>query len=107
VLVSNHTESGDILTALRAQPENGNGSAQQHWRAIMSSATEHYDVTSPDGRVLRITIDRRELASTLLFRLNKTRHTASKGYAKPQKIVALEGGVKAEWLPSISQKATS
>lgn len=64
----------------------------------MSSATESFDVIAADGRVLRITIDRRELASTLLFRLNKTRHSASKGYAKPQKVVALEGGVKAEWV---------
>ena len=64
----------------------------------MSSATESFDVTTNDGRVMRITIDRKELASTMLFRLNKTRHTATKGYVKPQKIVALEGGVKAEWV---------
>jgi hypothetical protein len=66
----------------------------------VSSATEFFDVTAADGRVMRITIDRRELASTMLFRLNKSRHTASKGYVKPQKVVALEGGIKAEWVRS-------
>jgi hypothetical protein len=63
----------------------------------VSSATESFDVTLNDGSVMRITIDRRELASTMAFRLNKTRHT-SKGYVKPKSIVALEGGVKAEWI---------
>lgn len=66
----------------------------------MSSQTESFTVTMADGRVMMITIDRRELASTMAFRLNKSRHSASKGYAKPQKVVALEGGVKAEWVRS-------
>jgi hypothetical protein len=65
----------------------------------MSSATESFDVTLNDGRKIRITIDRRELASTMAFRLNKERKTRA-GRAKPSKIVALEGGVKAEWVQS-------
>jgi hypothetical protein len=65
----------------------------------MSSATESFDVTLNDGRVMRITIDRRELASTMAHRLNKDRKT-SKGRVKPQSVVALEGGVKAEWVRS-------
>ncbi len=60
----------------------------------MSSATESFDVLTLDGRRARITIDRRELSSTMIFRLKKTR----KG-KPPTKVVALEGGVKAEWLP--------
>lgn len=63
----------------------------------MSSATESFDVTLNDGSVMRITIDRRELASTMAFRLNKSRST-NKGYVKAQGIVALEGGVKAYWV---------
>jgi hypothetical protein len=66
----------------------------------MSSATESFDVTTADGRVMRITIDRRELASTMLFRLNKTRSSFTGKRTQPQKVVALEGGVKAEWVAS-------
>jgi hypothetical protein len=64
----------------------------------MSSQTESFDVTTNDGRVMRITIDRRELASTMLFRLNKDRASYKGGRTKPTKVVALEGGVKAEWV---------
>lgn len=64
----------------------------------MSSQTEYFDVTTNDGRVMRITIDRRELASTMAFRLNKTRVSYKGTRTQPKKIVALEGGVKAEWV---------
>jgi hypothetical protein len=64
----------------------------------MSTATESFDVTAPDGRVMRITIDRKELASTMLFRLNKTRASYKGNRTQPKKVVALEGGVKAEWV---------
>jgi hypothetical protein len=63
----------------------------------MNSQTETFEFSTADGRRVRITIDRKELASTMLFRLNKDRKT-SKGRVKPQKVVALEGGVKAEWV---------
>lgn len=64
----------------------------------MSSAKETFEVTLADGRVMRMTIDRRELASTMAFRLNKSRKTKWAGYSKPQRVVALEGGVTAEWV---------
>jgi hypothetical protein len=64
----------------------------------MSAATESFDVTLNDGRVMRITIDRRELASTMAFRLNKTRGNFKGARTQPKKIVALEGGVTAEWV---------
>jgi len=64
----------------------------------MNSQTESFDVTLNDGRVMRITIDRRELASTMAFRLNKTRVSYTGKRTQPQKVVALEGGVKAEWV---------
>lgn len=65
----------------------------------MSSQTESFLFSTNDGRVVKVTIDRRELASTMLHRLNKDRKT-TKGRAKPQKVVALEGGVTAEWVPA-------
>lgn len=64
----------------------------------MSSATESFELTTNDGRRVRITIDRRELASTMVFRLNKTRASYKGRRTQPQKVVALEGGVKAEWI---------
>ncbi len=66
----------------------------------MSSATESFEVTTNDGRRVRITIDRRELASTMVFRLNKTRHSYKGTKTQPKKVVALEGGVTAEWVSS-------
>ncbi len=67
----------------------------------MSSATESFDVTAMDGRVMRITIDRRELASTMMFRLNKERSGFNAPRCKPKKVTALEGGVTAQWLPKV------
>lgn len=64
----------------------------------MSSATESFLVTTNDGRTVKITIDRRELASTMVFRLNKTRTSYKGKRTQPTKVVALEGGVTAEWV---------
>ncbi len=64
----------------------------------MSSARESFTMSFQDGRVMRITIDRRELASTMAFRLNKERRSYKGTKTKPEKIVALEGGVTAEWV---------
>ena len=64
----------------------------------MSTVTESFEVTLLDGRRMRITIDRVELASTMAFRLNKTRTSYKGGRTQPKKVVALEGGVTAEWV---------
>jgi hypothetical protein len=65
----------------------------------LSSQKESFTATLADGRVVLITIDRRELVSTMVHRLNKDRKTNA-GRVKPQKVVALEGGVSAEWVQS-------
>ena len=60
--------------------------------------TDTFEFSTHDGRRVRITIDRKELASTMLFRLSKTRTSYKGNKTQPKKVVALEGGVKAEWL---------